>query len=76
MAKAKAGSLKEKIDRTKKKLAEGKEKLPRERVRGLKKRLKRAQRARRSILAAEARMKAKAKKGLEEKKEETAPPAS
>jgi len=83
MPKAKAGTLKEKIDRTKKKLAEGKEKMDRVRARALKKRLKRAQRSRRTILAAEARMKAKAAKSkakkdaeekkAEEKKEEAAP---
>ena len=75
MPKAKAGTLKEKIDRTKKKLAGGKEKMTPERARVLKKRIKRSQRARRSILAAEARAKAKAPKakGGEEKKEEAAP---
>ena len=63
MPKVKAGTLKEKIDRTKKKLAEGGEKMDRARARALKKRLKRAQRSRRTILAAEARLKAKAAKG-------------
>ncbi len=78
MPKAKAGTLKEKIDRAKKKLAEGGDKMDRARGRALKKTLKRAQRARRSLLAAEARIKAlaaKSKKGAEEKKEEAAPPA-
>lgn len=72
MPKAKAGTLKERIDRTKKKLAEGGEKMDRLRARALKKRLKRAQRARRNILAAEARSKTRSAK-TEEKKEEAAP---
>jgi hypothetical protein len=75
MPKAKAGTLKEKIDRTKKKLAEGKEKMTPERARVLRKRVKRSQRTRRSILAAEARQKAKAPKAKsgEGKTEEAAP---
>jgi hypothetical protein len=75
MPKAKAGTLKEKIDRTKKKLAEGKGKMDRLRVRTLQKRLKRAQRARRSILVSEARAKAKAAQA-EAKQQEGAPPAA
>ncbi|HEV8337827.1 MAG TPA: hypothetical protein VGR67_15555 [Candidatus Polarisedimenticolia bacterium] len=73
MAKAKPGTLKERIDRTRKKLAEGKDKLDKARLRAMTKRLKRAQRARRKLLAAEARAKAKAGQGKEEKKEESAP---
>jgi len=71
---AKAGALKEKIDRTRKKLAEGKGKLDPARVRDLKKRLRRTQRRRRSLLRAEARAKGKtAPKSAEEKKPEGAP---
>jgi hypothetical protein len=73
MAKAKPGTLKEKIERTRKKLAEGKDKLDKVRARALTKRLKRAQRARRKLLAAEARAQAKAGQGKGEKKEEAAP---
>jgi hypothetical protein len=74
MPKAKAGTLKEKIDRTRKKLAEGKEKMDPARKRALRKRMKRAQRSRRSLLAADARMKAKgAKEKGEQEKEATAP---
>ena len=58
----KAGALKEKTDRIKKKLAEGNGKMDAARARVLKKRLKRTQRRRRSVLRAEARMKAKATK--------------
>ena len=74
---AKAGTLKEKIDRTRKKLAEGKEKLDPARVRDLRKRLKRTQRRRRSLLRSEARAKAKtAPKSAEGKKPEEAPASS
>ncbi|HMC82426.1 MAG TPA: hypothetical protein VKL61_04265 [Candidatus Polarisedimenticolia bacterium] len=74
---AKAGTLKEKIDRTRKKLAEGKGKLDPARVRDLRKRLRRTQRRRRSLLRAEARAKAKTgQKPVEEKKPEGAPASS
>ena len=74
---AKAGTLKEKIDRTRKKLAEGKGKLDPARVRDLRKRLRRTQRRRRSLFRAEARAKAKTgQKPAEEKKPEGAPASS
>ena len=70
----KAGALKEKIDRTRKKLAEGKGKLNPARARDLRKRLKRTQRRRRSLLRSEARAKAKTlPKPAEEKKPEATP---
>jgi hypothetical protein len=76
MAKAKAGTLKEKIDRVKKKLAEGKDKMEGPRARVLRKRLKRSQRARRKILASEARRKVKTAPAKAEEAKEGAAPAS
>jgi len=68
----KAGTLKERIDRVKKKLAEGKGEPAR--LRKLRKTLKRAQRVRRRLLQADARAKAKSTvKSGEEKKPEGAP---
>lgn len=71
----KAGTLKERIDRLKKKLAAGGEKLSPEQQRTTRKRIKRAQRSRRSVLKMEARAKAKAKV-TEAKPEEAAPAAT
>jgi hypothetical protein len=69
---AKAGALKEKAERLKKKLADGKEKMDAEKVRALRKRIKRAQRRHRSLLKMEERAKKKSVKAAEEKKEEGA----
>ena len=71
----KAGTLKERIDRLKKKLASGGEKLSSEQQRTTRKRIKRAQRSRRTVLKMEARAKAKAKV-TEAKPEEAAPAAT
>lgn len=70
---SKAGPLKEKIDRIQKKLAEGKGKLEPIRVRVLRKRLKRAQRGRRKLLRAEARVKELSAKAAGKGKAEETP---
>ena len=70
---SKAGPLKEKIDRIEKTLAEGKGKLEPHRARGLKKRLKRAQRGRRKLLRAEARVKELSAKAAGKSKPEETP---
>lgn len=72
----KAGTLKVRIDRLKKKLAAGGEKIDAEKQRVMRKRIKRAQRSRRNVLKMEARAKAKVKDAAEAKPEETAPAAS
>jgi len=69
---AKPGTLKEKVDRLQKKLADGKEKMDAERVRALRKQIKRAQRRRRNLLKMEERAKKKSEKAGEGKKEEGA----
>ena len=69
----KAGTLKEKVDRLKKKLAAGGEKMDAEKTRVTRKRIKRAQRRRRSLLKTEARAKAKAPKAAEAKPEGSTP---
>ena len=71
----KAGTLKERVDRLKKKLAAGGEKMSPEQQRATRKRIKRAQRSRRTVLKMEARAKAKAKV-TEAKPEEGAPAAT
>ncbi|HEU5181888.1 MAG TPA: hypothetical protein VFW45_13955 [Candidatus Polarisedimenticolia bacterium] len=71
----KAGTLKERIDRLKKKLASGGEKMSSEQQRTTRKRIKRAQRSRRTVLKMEARAKAKAK-ATETKPEEGTPAAT
>ncbi len=68
----KAGTLKERIDRLKKKLASGGEKMSPEQQRTTRKRIKRAQRSRRTVLKMEARAKAKTK-ATESKPAEGAP---
>jgi hypothetical protein len=72
----KAGTLKERVDRLKKKLAAGGEKLDTVKARELHKRIKRAQRRRRNVVKMEARAKAKPAKAGEEKPEGSAPPAA
>lgn len=69
----KPGNLKEKVDRLKKKLAVGGEKMDVEKARTLRKQIKRAQRSRRTLIKMEARAAKKSSKAGEEKKEESAP---
>ena len=71
----KPGNLKEKVDRLKKKLVAGGEKIDAEKARVLRKQIKRAQRSRRTLIKMEARAAKKSAK-TEEKKEEGAAPAS
>ena len=74
-ADVKAGTLKERIDRMKKKLASGGEKMSTEQQRTTRKRIKRAQRSRRNVIKMEARAKAKTK-SAETKPEEGTPAAT
>jgi hypothetical protein len=71
----KAGRLKERVDRIKKKIAAGGDKLDVEKARAMRKQIKRAQRRRRNIVKMEARAKAKTPK-TEEAKPEGVPPAA
>lgn len=70
----KAGRLKERVDRIKKKLAAGGDKLEVVKARAMRKQIKRAQRRRRNVIKMEARAKAKTKTA--EAKPEEAPPAA
>jgi hypothetical protein len=71
----KPGRLKERVDRIKKKLASGGDKLDAVKARAMRKQMKRAQRRRRNIVKMEARAKSKTAK-TEEAKPEGVPPAA